>query len=119
MRPAGSPLRAWPRIPLIVEARTLAEAEEAARCAVGRILLDNMKPAEVGACVQAIDAIASRLPAPAEEEKRWRWLFGTWRTGDRVIQIEVSGGIVDLLAVGEITHSAPAVDLAMDVRPLA
>jgi nicotinate-nucleotide pyrophosphorylase (carboxylating) len=123
--------RAWPKIPLIVEARTRAEAEEAARCGVGRILLDNMKPEEVGACARAIDAIAAGLPAPTEEEKRWRWLFGTWRTGDRVIQIEVSGGIrlanarsfclpgVDLLAVGEITHSAPAVDLAMDVRPLA
>lgn len=122
---------AAPKFPLIIEARTRAEAEEAARSAPGRILLDNMKPEEVAACVRAIDAIASGLPAPTEEEKRWRWLFGTWRPGDRLIQIEVSGGIrlsnarsyalpgVDFLAVGEITHSAPAVDLAMDLKPLA
>jgi nicotinate-nucleotide pyrophosphorylase (carboxylating) len=120
--------RAWAKIPLIVEARSRAEAEEAAGCGAGRILLDNMEPEEVAACVDAIEGIAAGLAAPGDDEKRWRWLYGTWRPGDRVIQIEVSGGIrlanarsyalpgVDFLAVGEITHSAPACDLAMDLR---
>jgi len=113
-----------PGVPIIVEARSLDEAQGAARLGVGRILLDNMTPAEVRDCVVAIRAIERGLPTPTDES---RWLPGTWRSGDGIIQIEVSGRItlesaaryavpgVDFLAVGAITHSAPSLDLTMDL----
>ena len=119
---------AMPHVPIIVEARCLAEAEEAARLAVGRILLDNMTPEEVVRCVGVIRGIASRFSPFSEEEAATRWIGDTWRTGDSLVQIEVSGRItlanapqyaidgVDFLAVGQITHSAPACDLNMDLR---
>ena len=92
---------------------------------VGRILLDNMTPERITACVLAIRAIERDLVAPADPS---RYIAGSWRAGDGAIQIEVSGGIrlenvreyalpgVDLLAVGAITHSAPAIDLTMDLE---
>lgn len=113
-----------PGTPIVVEARNLEEAEEAARCGAGRILLDNMTPEAVDRCVRAIRAIESSLRAV---ETEGRWIAESWREGDPLIQIEVSGGItletarafarpgVDFLAVGAITHSAPAIDISCDI----
>lgn len=115
-----------PPVPIIVEARSREEAVEAARLNVGRILLDNMKPAAVADCVGAIRGIETSLPKT--EDPALRYLPDTWRSGDGWIQVEVSGGItlanaasfalpdVDFLAVGEITHSAPAIDISMDLE---
>lgn len=81
-----------------VECRTLAEVEEALRAGVDAILLDNMTPEQLRSAVQ--------------------------RIGGRAIS-EASGGIsletvravaesgVDLISVGALTHSAPAIDLHM------
>jgi nicotinate-nucleotide pyrophosphorylase (carboxylating) len=121
----GSARAAHPDAPIIVEASNLREAEEAARLDVGRILLDNMAPEQAAQCMVAIRAIERSLPALGNADGRW--LPDTWRAGDGRIQIEVSGGItletarlhalpgVDFLSVGELTHSAPACDLAMDL----
>jgi nicotinate-nucleotide pyrophosphorylase (carboxylating) len=119
---------AHPEVPIIVEASNLKEAQEAARLDVGRILLDNMTPDRVAQCVGEIRAIERDLPEVKGSEGRW--LPDTWRPGDGRIQIEVSGGItletarlfalrgVDFLSVGELTHSAPACDLSMDLELL-
>jgi nicotinate-nucleotide pyrophosphorylase (carboxylating) len=118
---------AAPGAPIIVEARTPDEARAAAEMGVGRILLDNMMPEMVETCVEAIRAIERSIAPPQDES---RWIPGTWRPGDGLIQIEVSGGItletagayalpgVDFLAVGALTHSARAVDIAMDLEPV-
>jgi nicotinate-nucleotide pyrophosphorylase (carboxylating) len=85
-----------------VEAKTLAEVREACRAGAGVILLDNMTPAEVHA---AVKTIAGRA------------------------MVEVSGGVrhetlrdyalpgVDVISIGALTHSAPAADLSLDLRP--
>lgn len=85
-----------------VEAGTLAEVRSACRARADVILLDNMSPALIR---QAVSAIAGRAV------------------------VEVSGGIrletvrafavkgVDVISVGALTHSAPAVDLSLTVRP--
>jgi nicotinate-nucleotide pyrophosphorylase (carboxylating) len=116
---------AAPGAPIIVEARDIEEARVAAEMGVGRILLDNMMPEMVEICVGVIRAIERRI-APAQDMSRW--IPGTWRPGDAPIQIEVSGGItletarsyalpgVDFLAVGALTHSAAALDIAMDLE---
>jgi nicotinate-nucleotide pyrophosphorylase (carboxylating) len=117
---------AVPGSPIVVEARDLQEARAAAEMGVGRILLDNMTPEMVEVCVEAIRKIERGIPAPADESL---WIAGTWRPGDPLIQIEVSGGItletarsyalpgVDFLSVGALTHSAPALDISMDLDP--
>lgn len=117
---------ATPGAPIVVEARDLAEARAAAEMEVGRILLDNMTPEMVTACVETIREIERAIATPQDDS---RWIAGTWRPGDPLIQIEVSGGItletarsyalpgVDFLSVGALTHSAPALDISMDLEP--
>ena len=91
-------------LPVIVEARTEAEAAEAASLGVDRILLDNFNPAGVARVVKKL---------------------GADRAGSKGPAIEVSGGLrlsnvrefalpgVSFLSVGALTHSAPAVDLSL------
>jgi len=83
-----------------VEAQSLEQVEEAARAGADVIMLDNMSPDEVR---QAVTAIAGRA------------------------QTEVSGGVnletvrayakcgVDYISVGALTHSAPALDLSLEI----
>ena len=85
-----------------VEATTLAEVREAVRAGAEVILLDNMTPAQIRAAVAAIGGAAV---------------------------VEVSGGVrfetlrdyalpgVDVISVGGLTHSAPAVDLSLTILP--
>jgi len=84
-------------LPLTVEARTHAEAMEAAGLGVDRILLDNMS-------VEEIRGVVAALPAGARPE------------------IEASGGLtpealnglcssgIDLVSLGSLTHSVHAID---------
>jgi nicotinate-nucleotide pyrophosphorylase (carboxylating) len=86
-----------------IECETLAQVEEALAAGADSILLDNMTVDEVR---------RARAMAPA----------------GRVL-LEVSGGVtlegvraiaetgVDLISVGALTHSAPAVDLSMLIKP--
>jgi len=86
-----------------VECELPAQVDEALRSGADAILLDNMKTAEMAAAVA--------------------------RVGGRAL-VEASGGVtlarvreiaetgVDLISVGAITHSVPAVDLSMDLTPL-
>ena len=88
-------------IPLVVECTTIAMVEEALNCAVRHIMLDNMDPNTIRA---AVAVVAGRA------------------------RLEVSGGVtldgaaalagtgVDFISVGALTHSAPALDLSLEVR---
>jgi nicotinate-nucleotide pyrophosphorylase (carboxylating) len=107
-------------LPLIVEARTVAEAAEAARLGVDQVLLDNMEPEMIAASVAAIRLIEGEI-ASAERKLEVDGGHGT-------IRIEVSGGVtletvrrkalpgVDWISVGALTHSAPALDLSMEIE---
>ncbi len=87
-----------------VETTCLEEVREALDAGVDRIMLDNMSVSEVR---DAVVAIRERGPGP---------------------EIEASGGItlanvralaetgVDLISVGALTHSAPALDLSLEFR---
>jgi len=106
---------------LTVEAKTIAEAEEAARLGVDQILLDNMEPDGIAAAVAAVRRVEDGMADWAR------------RTGAELLphraRIEVSGGVtlatvraralpgVDLISVGALTHSAPALDLALELEP--
>ncbi len=89
---------------VIVEAASLSEVKQALAGEADVILLDNMSPETVRACVALIKGRA---------------------------MIEVSGGITldtvtemaaagpDAISIGALTHSAPAVNLSLDVRACA
>ncbi|HWM07530.1 MAG TPA: carboxylating nicotinate-nucleotide diphosphorylase [Actinophytocola sp.] len=91
-----------PALPCEVEVDTLDQLDEALSSHAELVLLDNFS---VSSCVEAVR-----------------------RTAGTSTKLEVSGGLtlpdarryaetgVDYLAVGALTHSAPALDLGMDLR---
>jgi nicotinate-nucleotide pyrophosphorylase (carboxylating) len=88
-------------LPIEVECDTLAQVDEALAGGVEAILLDNMKTADMAAAVR-------RIAGSALVEASGGVTLG------RVREIANTG--VDLISVGAITHSAPAVDLSMDLE---
>ena len=91
-----------------VEVESLDQLREALKLGVDAVLLDNMAPAETREAVGVVRGSPE---------------------GERVV-IESSGGIsldnvrryaeaeVDLISVGALTHSAPAVDISLELDPL-
>ncbi len=87
---------------LEVEVEHLSQIEEALEAGAGMILLDNFTPEDV---VEAVRQVGGRVP------------------------VEVSGGVrldnvrayaeanPDFIAVGALTHSAPAVDISLEIEP--
>ena len=84
-----------------VEVDTIEQLGEALETRVDAVLLDNMTPDQLK---QAVDLVRGRLITEAS---------GTI-TPERVAQVAASG--VDLISSGWITHSAPALDLGLDVE---
>jgi nicotinate-nucleotide pyrophosphorylase (carboxylating) len=92
-----------PTIPLEVEVDTLAQFDEAIGAGAELILLDNFSVADT------VEAVRRARALP------------------RSVQLEASGGLtldrarvvaetgVDFLAVGALTHSAPALDIGLDL----
>ncbi|MEX2195020.1 MAG: carboxylating nicotinate-nucleotide diphosphorylase [Thermoleophilaceae bacterium] len=92
-----------PGLKVEVECATLAELDEALEAGAAHVLLDNMSPDKL------LEAVA--------------------RTGGRA-SLEASGGVtldtvrpiaetgVDFISVGALTHSAPALDLSLLLKPL-
>jgi len=90
-------------LPIEAEVRSLAELHEAIAAGAEAVLLDNMSPDEVRACVIAAAGC---------------------------VRLEVSGGVnlqnlrsyaetgVDCISVGALTHSAPAADINFMIQPL-
>ena len=96
--------RARKRVPLIIECDTPAQVGRALALRPDVILLDNMAPAALGREIRRVRAAAPR------------------------VAIEVSGGVrldqvralarlgPDRISVGRLTHSAPALDLGLDLE---
>jgi nicotinate-nucleotide pyrophosphorylase (carboxylating) len=94
---------AAPDLPLEVEARTLAEVEEALAAGAPRILLDNMSVAELRAAVRHVGG-------RAELEASGGLTLETLR--------EAAASGVDFISVGALTHSAMALDFSLILEPL-
>lgn len=92
-----------PGLPCEVEVTSQAQLDEALAAGATEVLLDNMPPARCAAAVRRV------------------------RSSGLAVRLEASGGLtidtarahaetgVDYLAVGAITHSAPALDLGLDL----
>ncbi len=106
---------------LEVEVESLDQLREALRPEVDRILVDNRPPAELRRAVEEVDRWCAAHPPDSP-----RMLTGARRWP----QIEASGGIhldtarvyaetgVDFLSVGALTHSAPALDLSLEIEEI-
>jgi nicotinate-nucleotide pyrophosphorylase (carboxylating) len=86
-----------------VEAKTLAEVKEALRAKAEVILLDNMTP-------ELIERAVALIAGAAVVEVSGGVSLGTVR------KFALPG--VDVISVGALTHSAPAVDLSLDLPPV-
>jgi nicotinate-nucleotide pyrophosphorylase (carboxylating) len=98
--------RGRPDLPVEVECRTLGELSEAIAGGASRVLLDNMEPSSMDSAVVLA------------------------RGATQKVELEASGGVslhnvrriaetgVDYISVGALTHSAPALDLSMLIKPV-
>jgi nicotinate-nucleotide pyrophosphorylase (carboxylating) len=84
-----------------VEVDTIEQLREALETPIDAVLLDNMTPEQLA---QAVEIANGRVLTEAS---------GTI-TAERIVAIARSG--VDLISSGWITHSAPALDLGLDVE---
>ncbi len=81
-----------------VECRTLDEVDEAIAAGAAAVLLDNM---DVGTLRRAVERVAGRALTEASGGVNLETVRAIAETG------------VDLISVGALTHSAPAIDLHM------
>jgi nicotinate-nucleotide pyrophosphorylase (carboxylating) len=102
--------RRWPGRTVHVECDRQAQALEAVEAGADALLLDNMSPDDIRACMAAVGDAAAAA-------SRRRPL------------VEASGGIsletvrayaetgVDCISTGQITNSAPVLDIGLDIDP--
>ena len=90
-----------------VEVTSPDQAVEAAKAGADIILLDNMTPKEVERSVAMLQAenLRDQVLLEASGGIRKENLASYVRTG------------VDVISVGAITHSAPAIDMSMEIHP--
>jgi nicotinate-nucleotide pyrophosphorylase (carboxylating) len=91
----------YPNLPVQVEVTTPEQAEAAVLAGADELLLDNMAVREMR---RAVETVAGRARLEASGGL----------TLERAAAVAATG--VDFLAVGALTHSAPVLDIAMDLR---
>jgi len=91
-----------PTVPLEVECDTLDQVREALAAGVELVLLDNFSLEDTRAAVGLVRGSGVRLEASGG------------LTLERAKDVAATG--VDFLAVGALTHSAPVLDLGLDLR---
>jgi nicotinate-nucleotide pyrophosphorylase (carboxylating) len=95
--------KAQPELPIEVECRDVDEVRQGVEAGADRLLLDNMRPAELREAV----ATARALNGPELEASGGVTL-------ETVAEIAATG--VDFVSVGALTHSAPVLDLSMTLE---
>ncbi|HEY3810585.1 MAG TPA: carboxylating nicotinate-nucleotide diphosphorylase [Acidimicrobiales bacterium] len=93
--------RRWPSVPCEVECDTLDQVKVAVAAGADLVLLDNMDPSEVAVAVQLV---GGRIP-----------LEVSGRVTLETVAAYASAG-VDLISVGALTHSAPILDIGLDLE---
>lgn len=111
---AGSVARAFelvrglaPELPVEVEVDTPEQCAEAIAAGATLVLLDNMSLAELKSCVAVASEAGTEIRLEASGGLSLSTAAAVARTG------------VDFLAVGALTHSAPALDIGLDFIPIA
>jgi nicotinate-nucleotide pyrophosphorylase (carboxylating) len=98
-------LAQWPGRTVEVECDRIEQVDEAIAAGATMVLLDNMTPEAVAACVARVRATASR---------GFLVEVSGGVTLDNVAEFAAAGA--DLVSTGVITQSAPALDIAFDIK---
>ena len=98
----GAARARWPGIACQVECDTIDQVKMALVAGADLVLLDNMDPAEVA---EAVAVVAGRVPVEVSGRV----------TVDNVSDYARAGA--DLISVGALTHSAPVLDIGLDLEP--
>lgn len=93
--------RRWPGLPCEVECDTLEQVKAALIAGADVILVDNMEPSQVA---EAVALVGHRVPVEVSGGV----------TLDNVASFAAAGA--ELIAVGALTHSAPALDIGLDLE---
>ncbi len=93
--------RAGHMVKIEIEVDTIEQLREALETSVDAVLLDNMTPEQLA---EAVAIVGGRVTTEAS---------GTI-TPERIVAVAAAG--VDLISSGWLTHSAPALDLGLDVE---
>jgi nicotinate-nucleotide pyrophosphorylase (carboxylating) len=96
----------WPGRMVEVECDRLEQAQEAARAGASAVLLDNMSPDEVARCVESLGSGIQRAPLLVEVSGRVSL--------ENAAAYAAAGA--DLISVGALTHSAPVLDIGLDIE---
>jgi nicotinate-nucleotide pyrophosphorylase (carboxylating) len=91
----------WPGVACQVECDTIDQLKIALAAGADLVMLDNMDPSEVAS---AVSLVAGRVPVEVSGRI----------TPDTVAAYAAAG--VDLISVGAITHSAPVLDIGLDLE---
>jgi nicotinate-nucleotide pyrophosphorylase (carboxylating) len=94
--------RRWPGLPCEVECDTLDQVKVAVAAGADVILLDNMDAAGVAA---AVHLVGGRVPIEVSGRVTLETVAGFAAAG------------ANLISVGALTHSAPALDIGLDLEP--
>jgi nicotinate-nucleotide pyrophosphorylase (carboxylating) len=86
-----------------IEAKYLSQIKEALKYKIDRIMLDNMTPNMMKKAVRLIRELNSKIEIEASGNVSLKSVRKIAQTG------------VDLISIGKLTHSAPALDLSMDI----
>jgi len=98
----------WPGRTVHVECDRVEQALQAVDAGADALLLDNMTPAEVTACVHAVEQRCT-------DAGRRRPLLEVSGEVDLATVADFAGTGVDLISVGAITKSAPVLDIGLDI----
>jgi nicotinate-nucleotide pyrophosphorylase (carboxylating) len=99
--------REQPGMEIEIECGTLDEVREAVAAEAETLLLDNMSPPELAEAVSAARELAGPL-------RRVRLEASGGVSLETVAEIAATG--VDEISVGALTHSAPALDVSMEIE---
>jgi len=92
------------RIPVEVEVESLSQIEAALLAGADMLLVDNFAPEDV---LRAVAQVAGRVPVEASGGIRLENVRAFAEAG------------ADFIAVGALTHSAPAADISLEIEPQA
>jgi nicotinate-nucleotide pyrophosphorylase (carboxylating) len=90
----------WPGVPCEVECDSLDQVKDALVAGADLVLLDNMDPTAVAA---AVAVVGGRVPVEVSGRVALEDVPGYARAG------------ADLISVGSLTHSAPVLDIGLDL----
>jgi nicotinate-nucleotide pyrophosphorylase (carboxylating) len=93
---------AAPGVPIEIEVDTVEQFEEAINAGAALVLLDNMSPELMTMCVRMADGMKVRTEASGGV------------TLANAAEVAATG--VDYFAIGALTHSAPALDIGLDLQ---